>query len=435
MAADHAPHVLTPLRHKSDREELRPHNGRNSDDNVPRRGSIRVLLSQTSKALGLPFNETDTPDPLPPTRNKAFQFQRQGTNSSLDVPRSPHSIAGSLDDATKGSSLQRCCKKYISRLIAHFILIMVMGAYILMGTLLYVYIIGPEEEQFEKDRLTTPFVIDDVMNYLKVHVLAYSNVTERNVDNFRIFLYYRIQQAGVYENKRDFSAVSGILHSVSVISGIGIGNPPRTQIGKAVTFPYCFFGVPLFLLFLYVIGDDVGKLIAVLYHQAVCCSMCRHRDKTVMARQFAGGAESLNESYRRIQACVPVSLMLVIIAFYVLLAVLIFGLWENWDAVNSIYFCVMTLMTVGLVDEIPGDKPDRYAVGFNPTAALSNTTHIRRSLVIVYIICGWLLISACFHAVASRISLHKKKKHFKLTHQSRNTSLIFRHNAQSNPNF
>lgn len=156
--------------------------------------------------------------------------------------------------------------------------------------------------------------------------------------------------------------------------------------------------------------------------------MCRHRDKTIQARQFmADGGPSLTEGYRRIQACVPVSLMLVIIAFYVLLAVLIFGLWEGWDAVNSIYFCVMTLMTVGLIDEIPGDFTDR--------SYPSSTIHIRRSLVIVYIICGWLLLAAAFHAVSSRIALHHKKRQFKLSQQSRNPSLIFRHNAQSNPNF
>lgn len=155
--------------------------------------------------------------------------------------------------------------------------------------------------------------------------------------------------------------------------------------------------------------------------------MCRHRDKTVQARQFwAAGGEDVNEGYRRIQACVPVSLMLVLIAFYVLVAVLIFGLWEGWDTINAIYFCVMTLMAVGLIDEIPGDV-DR--------SMLTNTAHIRRSLVVVYIICGWLLLAACFHSVASRIAMQSKKAEFKLTQQSRNTSMIFRHNAQSNPNF
>ena len=136
---------------------------------------------------------------------------------------------------------------------------------------------------------------------------------------------------------------------------LGIGNPPRTWMGKVLTFPYCFFGVPLFALFLYVIGDDVGKLIAVMYHESFCCSMCRHRGKSLEARQFqAASGNDLKEGFRRIQACVPVSLMLVVVAFYVLLAVLIFGLWENWDTTQSIYFCVMVLFTVGLVDEIPG---------------------------------------------------------------------------------
>ena len=68
----------------------------------------------------------------------------------------------------------------------------------------------------------------------------------------------------------------------------------------------------------------------------------------------------------------------------------------------------------------PGDHIDHRLT--------SMTSHIRRSLVIVYIICGWLLIAATFHSVASRIAMQKKKRHFKLSMQSRTASMIFRHN-------
>lgn len=203
-------------------------NGHPADEHVPRRGSIRVLLSQTSKALGLPFNEsTDTPEKVvsPPNYNRAFQFQRQATNSSLNPPHSPNSIS-SLERQETGNFVNQCCKKYISRLIAHFILILVLGGYVLMGTLLYVYVIGPEEEMFEQQWTSTPFDVDAVMSYLRSNVMAPAlgkNITMRhqNLEHFQSYLKHRIKAAGIYENKRDFSAVSGILYSVSIISGIG----------------------------------------------------------------------------------------------------------------------------------------------------------------------------------------------------------------------
>ncbi|OQV13294.1 hypothetical protein BV898_12500 [Hypsibius exemplaris] len=445
--------ALPPRKSSHNELHVRVKNGHaNSSEakHLPRRGSIRVLLSETSKALGLPFEGEGPETPEPPANHRMFPFQRQATTSSLNVPHTPNSVTGGSSQGKENYQNDRRCCKHVSRLFAHSVLIVILGCYVMMGTLLFVYIIGPEEAQFEAQRTGTSFDVDEVMGYLKTVVLKQpdqtvtgegvrrhdgvvgqredSQMDYTNLDNFRTFLKHRVKMAGVYVNKRDFSAVSGILYSVSVIGGIGIGNPPRTLIGKAVTFSYCFFGMPLYFLFLYVIGDDVGKLVAVLYHQGSLCSMCRHHASVNQARQFqAASGNDLNEGYRRIQACVPVSLMLVIIAFYVMLAVLMFGLWEDWDAVNSIYFCVMTLMSVGLIDDIPGDHIDHKLT--------SVTTHIRRSLVIFYIIFGWLLVSALFHAVTARIAMSKKKKSFKLTQQSRTTSMIFRPPASSSSNF
>jgi hypothetical protein len=94
-----------------------------------------------------------------------------------------------------------------------------------------VYIIGPEEAEYEGKRSVTSFDVDGVMEYLKTAVLTTQDANRSrvavpepyppNLDNFRAFLKHRVKQAGVYVNKRDFSAVSGILYSVSVISGIG----------------------------------------------------------------------------------------------------------------------------------------------------------------------------------------------------------------------
>lgn len=201
-------------------------NGHTPGGNVPRRGSIRVLLSQTSKALGLPFNESDTPDSLPLTHSRAFQFQRQTTDSSLIAPISRGSVG-----SESGNLVRRCCKRYISKMIAHFILVMVLGSYILMGTLLYVYIIGPKEEKFDASLSVVPFDVDSVVTYLRTAVLSpiygqNSTIRKVNLDHFRLYLRHRIREAGVYENKRDFSPVSGILYSVSVISGIGKARQP-----------------------------------------------------------------------------------------------------------------------------------------------------------------------------------------------------------------
>ena len=97
-----------------------------------------------------------------------------------------------------------------------------------MGTLLYVYIIGPEEAAFEAAKSNKPFDVEAVMEYLSSAVLKQFPVRDTNVtlyypnlDNFRSYLKYHAKAAGVYENKRDFSAVSGILYSVSIISGVG----------------------------------------------------------------------------------------------------------------------------------------------------------------------------------------------------------------------
>ena len=53
---------------------------------------------------------------------------------------------------------------------------------------------------------------------------------------------------------------------------------------------------------------------------------------------------------------VPVTISLMLIAFYLGLGAMIFSRWEQWDVSSAYYFSFVTLSTIGFGDMVPGNR-------------------------------------------------------------------------------
>ena len=102
-------------------------------------------------------------------------------------------------------------------------------------------------------------------------------------------------------------------------------------------------------------------------------------DVVAARRRRRTAAERVRQSYRvmvewrrgitnalytedNLQVQVPLYVSLVLIAGYVSLGALMFGLWEDsWDFLIGSYFCFVTLSTIGFGDFVPGTSPDAWA--------------------------------------------------------------------------
>jgi len=86
-----------------------------------------------------------------------------------------------------------------------------------------------------------------------------------------------------------------------------------------------------------------------------------------------------------LQVQVPVYVSLLLIAGYVSVGALMFGLWESdWDFLVGSYFCFITLSTIGFGDFVPGTGPDAWA------------SQEKLCLCSVYLIVGLALLAMCF---------------------------------------
>lgn len=90
---------------------------------------------------------------------------------------------------------------------------------------------------------------------------------------------------------------------------------------------------------------------------------------------------------------VPISLCLFILIAYVSIGGMLFSNWESWTVYDGIYFCFITLSTIGFGDMVPGEK------------SLKSKNMI---LCALYILIGLALIAMCFNLMQEGVIYHIK---------------------------
>ena len=84
------------------------------------------------------------------------------------------------------------------------------------------------------------------------------------------------------------------------------------------------------------------------------------------------------------QVHVPIYVSLLLIAGYIAIGSLMFGLWEkDWDVLIASYFCFVTLSTIGFGDFVPG-------------SSLKTSSTSKLVLCALYLLCGLALLAMCF---------------------------------------
>ncbi|CAF0793330.1 unnamed protein product [Brachionus calyciflorus] len=94
---------------------------------------------------------------------------------------------------------------------------------------------------------------------------------------------------------------------------------------------------------------------------------------------------------------VPISYTLIIMTLYLICGMLMFSSYEKWGKLDALYFCFVTLTTIGFGDMIPG-------------STLLNRKASKNSLYIsaLYIFVGLILIAMCINLVKTQIKLKIK---------------------------
>ncbi|KAJ8965408.1 hypothetical protein NQ314_004160 [Rhamnusium bicolor] len=169
---------------------------------------------------------------------------------------------------------------------------------------------------------------------------------------------------------------AALMFSLSIITMIGYGNMvPSTPYGRLATVIYALFGIPLYILYFMNVGNALAGCFRCVYRWIYECST-EHNE---------------NDPPRRI--IVPSTACLWVIAAYVLTGAIMFGAWERWNFLDSIYFCVTSLCKLGFGDLVPGSSID----------ASNHANQTKLVINFVYIAFGLALVAMCFNLMREEI--------------------------------
>uniref|UniRef100_A0A3Q0T5G7 Potassium channel, subfamily K, member 4a n=1 Tax=Amphilophus citrinellus TaxID=61819 RepID=A0A3Q0T5G7_AMPCI len=190
--------------------------------------------------------------------------------------------------------------------------------YLVMGAFVFVTLEKPKESQAHKNLLKTKqdFLINNsCVTELDFHKTLPANLTTR------------------------WDIASACFFCGTIITTIGFGNlSPRTWYGQLFCVCYALVGIPMFGILLAGVGDHMGTVL----RKAVA------RIETLFLKRKVGPTT----------VRVTSAVLSILIGCLIFLAVptVVFQKVEDWSFLESLYFVVITLTTVGFGDYVPDDS-------------------------------------------------------------------------------
>ncbi|XP_023211246.1 TWiK family of potassium channels protein 7-like [Centruroides sculpturatus] len=345
------------------------------------------------------------------------------------------------------------------QLFSHFGLCCLVLCYCILGALVFAALESThEKDQRGKVRQFRDSCLRDLWDITDSSDVLYErNWTRMVVDRLKQFekdLVRAVKKSGFDGKETEdpnylWTFSSSLLYSVTVISTIGCGNmSPKTQIGKVLTIVYAIMGIPLMLMCLTNIGDMLARSFRNRYRHLIgrdrmsresqatsenetatrdnkstlatidviadtpihpaqlenCnCSIKRsiseakdgEMGNSVLAAYSSPSPQQ--EKEERMDCQVPIYVVVAILLSYIALGATVFSLLENWNFLNGVYFCFVTLSTIGFGDLVPG------------TASMTSNSQIKLLFCCFYLIVGLGIIAMSFNLVQEEVIAKCKK--------------------------
>lgn len=215
-----------------------------------------------------------------------------------------------------------------------------------------------------------------------------------------------------------WSYPAALMFCLSVFSMIGYGNlTPRTPWGKGATVIYATFGIPLYILYFLNIGRVLARTFRWAYTWVHQCSSDPDDDDAQI--EYENGEAMV----RRKKIIVPSTACLWIMSLYILIGTVMFSFLDNWDYLNSWYFCVTSLCKIGFGDFVPGTAsnvtitwPFHFDTGSPVTyrrgpvkPPTNHQNHTKLVINFVYMLLGMGLVAMCYNLMREDVRVKIKE--------------------------
>lgn len=226
------------------------------------------------------------------------------------------------------------------RLIA---LVIVYIFYLSVGAAIFSSIEGPYEQR----------ILSDLRKKRDEFILKHPCVTEEELESFVRHVVAAqdmgIQPLGNVSDKKSWGFGSSFFFAGTVVTTIGYGNiAPLSDGGKVFCMVFAVFGIPMTAIMLTAI---VERLLQVTdYLEKFMCSTCTVR--------------GIPPSYLR---CLHLSIIMCgAVILVIIIPAIFFKFLEDWSYFEALYFCFISLTTIGLGDFVPGDDPKWRKSDYRP---------------------------------------------------------------------
>lgn len=238
------------------------------------------------------------------------------------------------------------------------------------------------EQDFEKrlheEKIEKSKEVDNAIDYLKQTFWLYAHDKEKYnftqeeyrdavLGDLETLKHFVIRYNGEYgyDETDDFNyswtLAKSLLFTVTIMTTVGYGHiSPVTKAGRLFCIAYALIGMPLLLVFMKDIGDLMADGVRYLYSR-MCCRWCRVRRRDA---ELPPGVDRKSKSIMHDEVgkeaymptdlvMVPIMVNLVIIFLFLFVGAAIFSAWEDWNLGPALYFCFITLTTIGFGDMVP----------------------------------------------------------------------------------
>nr|XP_005483200.1 potassium channel subfamily K member 10 isoform X1 [Zonotrichia albicollis]XP_014120010.1 potassium channel subfamily K member 10 isoform X1 [Zonotrichia albicollis] len=280
------------------------------------------------------------PPPVPP----AVRAREPETKTIRHYPPSKVAVSTqtSVVAAMEDTSQSRHAVMDWRAVVAIFIVVVV---YLVVGGLVFRAL----EQPFENRQKSS--IASEKAEFLREHLCVSEPELEKLIQHAVEAEDSGVNPVGHFSNKSSHWDLGGaFFFAGTVITTIGYGKiAPRTVGGKVFCILYALFGIPLFGFLLAGIGDQLGTI----FGKSIAKVETVFRNKQV--------------SQTKIRVISTIAFVLAGCIVFVTIPAVIFKHIEGWTALESIYFVVVTLTTIGFGDFVAGgDANIAYMEWYKP---------------------------------------------------------------------
>ncbi|KAI3365154.1 hypothetical protein L3Q82_010245, partial [Scortum barcoo] len=265
---------------------------------------------------------------------------------------------------TRGCSTGAWCARFAERhrsALNFALLVVAYVVYLLIGAGIFSAIELPYEHELREELKTArrdflsnnTCVSDAHLDELLARVLEASN--------------YGVSVLG-NDTDRNWDFVSSLFFTSTVLTTTGYGHTvPLSNEGKAFCIFYSLFGIPVTLFFLSVVVQRIMVLVT-------------RRPVSYFHRRWAMPKTKLATIHA---TCLTILMTLL---FLIIPAWIFVTLEKDWDFLESLYFCFISLTTIGLGDYVPGETHSKEENPYPQLYRLAITVYLLLGLLCVLVV-------------------------------------------------